>query len=47
LQKAPVSAAELFIVRRFVPQVVEIKGYDPDRDEYDFAAIFQSEQEPL
>jgi type IV secretion system protein VirB4 len=33
--------------RRFVSQVVEIKGYDPDRDEYDFAAIFQSEREPL
>ena len=28
-------------------EVVEIKGYDPDRDEYDFAAIFQSEREPL
>ena len=33
--------------RRFVSQVVEIKGYDPDRDEYDFAVIFQSEREPL
>ena len=33
--------------RRFVFQVVEVKGYDPDRDEYDFAAIFQSEREPL
>jgi len=33
--------------RRFVSQVVEIKGYDPDRDEYDFGTIFQSERELL
>jgi len=31
--------------RRFVSQVVEIKGYDPDRDEYDFGAVFLSERE--
>ena len=31
--------------RRFVSEVVEINGYDPDRDEYDFGVIFQSEQE--
>ena len=33
--------------RRFVSQVVEIKGYDPDRNEYDFGTIFQSERELL
>jgi pilus assembly protein CpaF len=27
--------------KRFVSEVVEINGYDPDRDEYDFAAIYQ------
>jgi pilus assembly protein CpaF len=27
--------------RRFVSEVVEINGYDPDRDEYDFARIYQ------
>jgi pilus assembly protein CpaF len=31
--------------RRFVSEVVEIKRYDPDLDEYDFAAIYQSRQE--
>src|SRR5437879_3290212 len=30
---------------RFVSQVVEINGYDPDTDEYDFAVIFSSERE--
>ena len=33
--------------RRFVSQVVEIKGYDPDRDEYDFGAVFSIEREGL
>ena len=32
--------------RRFVSEVVEINGYDPDRDEYDFASVFLSEREP-
>ena len=31
--------------RRYVSQVVEINGYDPDKDEYDFGVIFSSEQE--
>src|SRR5258706_6232045 len=31
--------------RRFVSQVVEINGYDPDTDEYDFTAIFSNERE--
>src|SRR5438477_798426 len=33
--------------RRFVSQVVEINGYDPDHDEYDFGPVFLSEREPL
>src|ERR1700730_5186479 len=33
--------------RRFGCQIVEIKGYDPDRDEYDVGAVFSSEREPL
>src|ERR1700747_2917638 len=33
--------------RRFVSEVVEINGYDPDRDEYDFGPVFLSEREPL
>src|SRR6202047_3758661 len=31
--------------RRFVSQVVEINGYDPDTDEYDFKVIFSNERE--
>jgi pilus assembly protein CpaF len=31
--------------RRFVSQVVEINGYDPDTDEYDFTVIFSNERE--
>ena len=31
--------------RRFVSEVVEIKRYDPDQDEYDFGVIYQSRQE--
>ena len=31
--------------RRFVSEVVEIHGYDPDRDEYNFAFIFDSHKE--
>jgi pilus assembly protein CpaF len=31
--------------RRFVSEVVEINRYDPDLDEYDFDAIYQSRQE--
>ena len=30
--------------RRFVSEVVEIIRYDPDLDEYDFGAIYQSRQ---
>jgi len=33
--------------RRFVSQVVEIHGYDPDRDEYNYSFIFDSYKEPL
>lgn len=31
--------------RRFVSEVLEISGYDPDRDEYAFKPIFSSERE--
>jgi len=31
--------------RRFVSEVVEIHGYDPDRDEYNYGAIFDSHKE--
>jgi Flp pilus assembly CpaF family ATPase len=30
--------------RRYVSEVVEINGYDPDRDEYDFGVIFSTER---
>jgi len=33
--------------RRFVSQVVEIHGYDPDRDEYNYSFIFDSYKERL
>ena len=33
--------------RRFVSEVVEIHGYDPDRDEYNYSFIFDSHKEPL
>jgi pilus assembly protein CpaF len=33
--------------RRFVSEVVEIHGYDPDRDEYNFGFIFDSHKESL
>jgi pilus assembly protein CpaF len=33
--------------RRFVSEVVEIHGYDPDRDEYNFGFIFDSHKECL
>src|SRR6266550_5719661 len=33
--------------RRFVSQVVEIHGYDPDRDEYNYSFIFDSHKEAL
>jgi len=32
--------------RRYVSEVVQISGYDPDRDEYDLGVIFSSEREP-
>ncbi len=31
--------------RRYVSEVVEINGYDPDTDEYDFGVIFSNERE--
>lgn len=31
--------------RRFVSEVVEIHGYDPDRDEYDISVVFQGHQD--
>lgn len=31
--------------RRYVSEVVEIHGYDPDRDEYDYGFIFDSQKE--
>jgi pilus assembly protein CpaF len=33
--------------RRFVSEVVEIHGYDPDRDEYNYSFIFDSQKETL
>jgi len=33
--------------RRFVSEVVEIHGYDPDRDEYNYSFIFDSHKELL
>jgi len=33
--------------RRFVSEVVEIHGYDPDRDEYNYGFIFDSHKEVL
>jgi len=33
--------------RRFVSEVVEIHGYDPDRDEYNYGFIFDSHREVL
>ncbi len=32
--------------RRFVSEVIEIHGYDPDRDEYNAAVVFDCHQEP-
>jgi hypothetical protein len=31
--------------RRFVSEVVEVHGYDPDRDEYNFASAFDGHKE--
>jgi pilus assembly protein CpaF len=33
--------------RCFVSEVVEIRGYDPDRDEYNYSFIFDSQKEAL
>jgi pilus assembly protein CpaF len=33
--------------RRFVSEVVEIRGYDPDRDEYNYGFIFDGHKELL
>jgi pilus assembly protein CpaF len=33
--------------RRFVSEVVEIQGYDPDKDEYSYRCIFDGHKEPL
>ena len=32
--------------RRFVSEVIEIYGYDPDRDEYNFGVVFECHKEP-
>jgi pilus assembly protein CpaF len=32
--------------RRFVSEVLEIHGYDPDRDEYNWAVVFDCHKEP-
>jgi pilus assembly protein CpaF len=32
--------------RRFVSEVIEIHGYDPDRDEYNAAIVFERHREP-
>jgi pilus assembly protein CpaF len=32
--------------RRFVSEVIEIHGYDPDRDEYNSAVVFECHKEP-
>jgi len=32
--------------RRFVSEVIEIHGYDPDRDEYNYATVFECRKEP-
>jgi pilus assembly protein CpaF len=32
--------------RRFVSEVIEIHGYDPDRDKYDAAVVFECHKEP-
>ena len=31
--------------RRFVSEVVEIHGYDPDRDEYNYGFVFDCHKE--
>jgi Flp pilus assembly CpaF family ATPase len=31
--------------QRFVSEVIEIQGYDPDRDEYDCAVVFECRKE--
>jgi Flp pilus assembly CpaF family ATPase len=33
--------------RRFVSEVVEIQGYDPDKDEYSYCSIFDGHKEAL
>jgi pilus assembly protein CpaF len=33
--------------RRFISEVVEIHGYDPDRDEYNYGFVFDNHKEPL
>jgi len=33
--------------RRFVSEVVEIHGYDPDTDEYNYSFIFECHKEAL
>lgn len=32
--------------RRFVSEVIEVHGYDPDRDEYNCAVVFECHKEP-
>lgn len=33
--------------RRFISEVVEIHGYDPDRDEYNYGFVFDCHKEPV
>ena len=33
--------------RRFVSQVVEVKGFDEEADEYDLSTVFAAEKEPV
>jgi hypothetical protein len=33
--------------RRFVSEVVEIQGYDPDKDEYSYRCIFDGHKEAV
>jgi hypothetical protein len=33
--------------RRFVSELMEIRGYDPDNDEYNYGFIFDGHRDPL
>jgi hypothetical protein len=32
--------------RRYVSEILEINGYDPDSDLFDYAAVFLSKRDP-